>query len=57
MRLCHVEEEAGTAGAATPVLCRGSDGTAGNGRGRAVPDHLLGEPVMSDGGMLFLKMA
>ena len=30
---------------------------AGDGRGRAVPHHLLGEPVLSDGGMLLLEMA
>ena len=44
-------------GAATLVHCRGSDGTTCDGRGRAVPHHLLEEPVMPDGGMLLLEMA
>ena len=55
MRLYHVEEEAGTPGAATLVHCLGSDGTTGDGRGRAIPRHLLGEPVLPDGGCYFLK--
>ena len=57
MRLCHVEEEAGASGAVTSVHLRGSDGTTGDGRGRAVPHHLLGKSVLSDGGMLLLEMA
>ena len=57
MRLCHVEEEAGTPGTAAPVHCPGSDGTFGDKCGGAVPHHLLGESVLSDGGMLLLKMA
>ena len=54
---CHVEEEAGAPRAVTSVHRRGSDGTTGDGRGRAVPHHLLGEPVLPDGGMLLLEMA
>ena len=32
-------------------------GRAGDGCGRAVPHHLLGEPVLPDGGMLLLELA
>ena len=57
MRRCHVKEEAGASGTVTSVHPRGSNGTSGNGRGRAVPHHFLGEQVLPDGGMILLEMA
>ena len=57
MQLCHVEEEVGAQGAVTSVHRRRSNGTTGDGLGMAVPNHLLGEPVLPDGGMLLLELA
>ena len=57
MRLHAAEEEEGPTGTPTPVYSWGADGMVGHGCGMTKPRHVVREPVLSDGGMLFLEMA
>ena len=59
MGLCNAdhEEVTVTRRTVTSIHHRGADGTPVNGCGRTIPHHLHREPVLPDGGMLFLEMA
>ena len=51
------EATAGTPGATLQYIYRGSHGdTTGHGCRRALSRHLLQEPILPDGGMLYLQV-